>query len=215
MEIQQVVTDRRAVVIAPSVMGSAKGKRVRFATSLISFESDSKRFRDFDVQSLWWSRSDIEFFKMDAQLLAEQAMQNEILNNSIQQAYECAGRISSATKDEQRLCQRLQTMEFESCLSVWINRHSSRGTERRVLKKHSCRKNRDRNLKSLLEHRSTVFSNQGKLNDEQLRNKCLKLSRQERAFARMMGIADAVSTQSAVSCRTKSGQRRCRFFRFQ
>ncbi len=188
-----------------------KEKRVRFASSLMTCGNESKCCDDsqhVDVDLLWWSPTEIKFFKMDAQLLAEQAMHNESLNGSIQHAFECAGRIASATKDEQKLFQKLETMVYESCLSVWLSRHSSRGTERRVLKRSPCKRSRERNNKALLDHRSMVLSNQGKLNQEQLRKKCLQLSRQERVFARMLGIADSVTVQTefSASCVVKDAE---------
>ena len=200
----------RLVSTANNIMSSQEGVRVKTRLLLPSAMSASKEKRIVEMQatavviptSSTWIRCDgvaptLNFSKWMRTSWLNKPCTTRLWAIASYKPF-TTGRVAAVTHGETRLFHKLQTMSVEPCLTSWFSKHSSRGTERRVLKRKPCKRIRDRNSK-LLDHRQLVLSNQGKLNDEQLRNKSLKLLRKERVFARMMGIADAVSVDSEIS----------------
>jgi hypothetical protein len=166
----------------------------------------------------WWDSSDIALFKAHVAHMAEQARKNEALSKRIERIYEKA-RVASS-KDEQTIQRTLETISLDTCLTLWGSIEPLRGVEKYFLTRKYGRKGGHRSgwKGRCREYRTTVITNQDKLSDEDLRNKCLSLSGQDRVFARMIGEADAhelfLDTPNRIITRRplpqKSLSRRCR-----
>lgn len=186
-------------------------KRVRFSLTKEVFPTAENDWRDCDETtptSLWWTRDDLELFKWEASLLVGWIKYDESLRGCISHAAELAGCVAASTKSETKLQRKLVNLSVDPGLSSWCN-GLERGIEK-YLRRNASRQtiNNGRTSCPVLTYRKTVIYYQRRLSSEQLRGKCLNISREDRVFACMMGQADAYAAVFSIAavaiCGSKS-----------
>jgi hypothetical protein len=158
-----------------------------------SFSSDDNCF--------WWSAADLKYFKWRMISAAKEALRHPIWRTTLRRIYKANGGIPFFARSEANLFDALQTVKVDPVLlSLWYcedesAKHSHRGLEKcsrvSILRKNGAEGQLQFISKSSYYYRQMVLSNQNRFSPERLRRKCLKMSRQDRIFARVLGAADA------------------------
>jgi hypothetical protein len=171
-----------------------------------------------DDNCLWWNAADLKYFKWRMISAAQEALRHPIWKTTLRRIYKANGGIPFFARSEANLFDALQTVKVDPVLlSLWYcedesAKHSRRGLEKysrvSILRKNGANGQLQFISKNSYYYRQMVLSNQNRFSPEHLRQKCLKMSRQDRIFARVLGAADAlvacqkfyVHSQSWGSC---------------
>jgi hypothetical protein len=161
-----------------------KTKQVRFATSKQCIPSITG-----DCEApLWYQPADYTEFRSQSTADAENVKSRmSALANCISYAYETAERIASNALDEICAKESLDKLDPDFQLLLWCNAVWSRGNEKSVLNSIGD----DQLAKARLNHRTSILQSQRKCDDETIRFQSENLTRTNRVFARMIGVADA------------------------
>jgi hypothetical protein len=163
-----------------------KGKTVSFNT-----EPQKEHFfsMDVDKQEIWWQPNEFDEIKSSIKEVVKDTRKNQNICVGISGVCKFAEMAAANVTDEDKLAKALHKVKVDPLLTLWCTSGTGRGLEsllKRKFTKRTCSLAR-------ATYMGLVITWQGVVSDEDLRRKCMCLSRQDRILARMMGEADAIA----------------------
>lgn len=184
----------------PTVVNKPRSKKkVRFnlSTALIFYAVNDEGDLDESCDQKsprhhpsWLDDSEIAQLKATVSHKVRQTREDETLSKGIEKIYDWARRLA-ISKDDVAIQRKTQMLSLDTCIALWGGSEPIRGVEKYFLGVKSKCGQKSGWKRRCKAYRTMVISHQGKLNEEELRQKCTSLSSQDRLFARMVGEADA------------------------
>lgn len=163
-----------------------KERRVSFSTDPPTTHVFST---DAEKEVIWWQPDDFEEFRVSIKDVVKDTKKNKNVLVGISGVYKFAEMAASNLTDEDKLGKALHKVKVDPLLTLWCTGSSGRGLESLLRKKFTKRTS----SMARASYMALVITWQGVVGEDDLRKKCMTISRQDRILARMMGEADAIA----------------------